>query len=52
MAKSMITVAKEHHAEKIAKTLHRDEKLIKATKKDLMKLNYTTLVELAPRVKK
>lgn len=52
--KSMITVAKEFHSDKIARLLHPagDVKIIRATSKDLMKLNYTTLVELSPRVKK
>lgn len=50
---SMIYRAKLTHAEKIAGLIApRGSKLVKDLAKDLMKLNYTTLVQLSPKVKR
>lgn len=56
MPKNMIAIAKRDHSERIAsKLVHGktklSEQLYKGYVKDLQKLNYTTLVALAPKVK-
>lgn len=50
---SMIAVAKKAHAEKIAEAIApAGSRRQKDLAKDLMKLNYSTLVELSPKVRK
>jgi len=50
---NMVRSAKKHHSEVIAAKLARVKSgaLYNGYKKDLEKLNYTTLVVLSPRVK-